>query len=108
MKTIEKINQEWEAMLSRGKMPLFELELKNDEYLLVDLELFPELEEIRFSFDSMELKTWFSGNVKTIHDCKFAIDLTEYDCSLDSVLELIYEEIIQGFICPNDLFPKDE
>lgn len=106
MKTIEKIRQEWQAMVSRGTMPLFELELKNDEYLLVDLELFPELEEICFSFDSMDLPVHFSGNVKTIHDCKFAIDLTEYDCGLDGILELIYEEIIEGFICPNQLFPE--
>ena len=109
MKTnIAKIQQEWDAMLQRGTMPAFELELKDGEYLLVDLVFIPTFEEIRFSFDSMNLKTWFSGNIRTIHDCSFALPVTEYDDSLDALLQCIYEEINQGFIWPNDLYPNEE
>lgn len=104
---IAKINQEWQAMLESGTMPLFELELKDSEYLLCDLEFFSDLEEIRFCFDSMNLKTWFSGNIRTIHDCKFALPITEYDDSLDALLELIMVELNEGFILPNDLYPEE-
>lgn len=108
MKTnITKISQEWQAMLERGTMPCFEIELKDSEYLLCDLEFFSDLEEIRFSFDSMSLKTWFSGNIRTIHDCKFALPITEYDESLDMLLECIYEELNEGFIGANDLYPAE-
>jgi hypothetical protein len=109
MKTnIQKISQEWQAMLERGTMPLFEFALKDGEYLIVNLELFADLEEIRFSFDSMNLKTWFSGNIKEIHDCRFALPITEYDDSLDALLEVIYQEIMEGFILPNGFLPSEE
>lgn len=105
---IQKISQEWQAMLERGTMPLFEIELKDGEFLLVDLELFADLEEIRFSFDSMNLKPWFSGNIKTYSDCGFALPVTEYDDSLDELLEVVMQEISEGFICPNNLHPNEE
>jgi hypothetical protein len=109
MKTnIQKISSEWQAMRERGTLPLFEIELKNNEYLLVDLELYPSFEEIRFTFDSMNLPSHFSGNIKQYHDCKFALPITEYDDSLDALLEVIYEEISGGFILPNDLSPREE
>jgi hypothetical protein len=109
MKTnIQKISQEWQAMRERGIMSLFEIELKDEEYLLVDLELYTPLEEIRFSFDSMNLPSHFSGNIKEYHDCAFALPITEFDDNLDALLEVIYEEITQGFILPNDLFPNEE
>lgn len=104
---IAKIQQEWQAMLSSNTMPLFEIELKDSEYLLCDLEFFPDLEEIRFCFDSLNLKTWFSGNIRTIHDCKFALPITEYDESLDALLEVVYQEITEGFILLNNLYPEE-
>lgn len=104
---IAKINQEWQDMLSSNTMPLFEIELKGGEYLLCDLEFFPELEEIRFCFDSLNLKTWFSGNIRKIHDCKFALPITEGDDSLDELLEVVYQELSEGFILPNGLYPTE-
>ena len=110
MKTnIQKILQEWhKAIFLCNTMPIFEIELKDGEYLLVDLELNAELEEIRFSFDSMNLKTWFSGNIKTYHNCEFALPIREYDGSLDALLEVVMQEISEGFILPNDLYPESE
>lgn len=118
MKTnIAKISQEWQAMLNCGKMPLFEIKLKDGEYLLVDLELCDNPDqanitnvqkEIYFSFDSMNLKTWFSGNIKEYHDCRFALPITEFDDSLDELLEVVMQEISEGFILPNDLYLSEE
>lgn len=107
MNQFDVINQQWNTMLSSGTMPCFEFELKDNEYLLVELELNETNKEIIFSFDSMNLKTWFSGNVKQYHDCKFAIAIDEYTISLDALLELVYEEITEGFIIPNDLLPSE-
>jgi hypothetical protein len=109
MKTnIQSISNQWETMLQGNTIPCFEIGLKDGEYLLVDLELFADLEEIRFSLDSINLKTWFSGNIKQYHDCAFALPITESDDSLDELLEVIYQEITEGFILPNDLFPNEE
>jgi len=108
MKTIEKITNEWQAMLSRGTMPLFEFELKNDEYLIVDIELNADKEAFIFSFDSMDLKTWFSGNVKMVHDCKFSFPLDDYFDNLDYYFQEIYMEVLEGFIIPNNLLPREE
>jgi len=109
MKTnIQKISQEWQATCGRGTMPLFEFALKDGEYLIVNLELFADLEEIRFSFDSMNLKTWFSGNIKQYHDCKFALPIVEFDDSLDALLGVVYLEIMEGFILPNGFLPSEE
>jgi hypothetical protein len=108
MKTnIQKISQEWQSMREIGIMPLFEIELRDREYLLVELELYLPLEEIRFSFDSMNLSSHFSGNIKEYHDCAFALPITEFDDSLDALLEVVYQEISGGFILPNDLFPQE-
>ena len=97
----------WCVMLEQGKIPVFEIELKDNEYLLVDLELNVELEEIRFSFDSMNLKTWFSGSIKSYNENHYALPITEYDDSLDALLELVYQELSEGFILPNGLYPTE-
>lgn len=114
--SFENIVLQWENMLKSGKIPCFEFELKDGEYLLVDLELrdVPNQANIRnvqkeicFSFDYMQLPTWFSGNVKQYHDCKFSLLIEDQDTNLDQVLELVYEEIVGGFIVPNDLLPSE-
>ena len=105
--SFENIVLQWENMLNSGKIPCFEFELKNDEYLLVNLELNETNKEIQFSFDSMNLKTWFSGNVKQYHDCLFALPIDDYCENVDQVLEVIYEEVNEGFIIPNRLFKTD-
>lgn len=107
LSSFENIVSQWENMLRSGKIPCFEFELKNDDYLLVDLELNETNKKIIFSFDSMNLKTWFSGNVKQYHDCKFALPIDDYCVNLDQVLEVIYEEVNEGFIIPNHLFKID-
>lgn len=88
-------------------MPIFEIELNNGDYLLVDLELVSEFKEIRFSFDTMNLKTWFSGETKILNEHLFSISYSEWHGSLDSILEFIYGEVLEGFIIPNNLYKED-
>ena len=51
--------QEWKSMIERGTMPLFEIEIINDEYLLVNLECTNE--GIEFSFCSNDKPVSFDG-----------------------------------------------
>lgn len=108
MKTnITKISQEWQAMLACDTMPLFEISLVNGEYLIVDIELLAEKEEIRFSFDTYAKEVFFSGQIKYCNSCLFALPISEYDESLDELLQEIHSEVLEGFILPNGLCPTE-
>lgn len=107
MSNTESIVQQWENMLSSGKMPLFEIELNNGEYLIVDLVILPEFKDILFCFDTMDLKTWFSGETKILNERLFSVSYAEWYGSLDSILEFIYGEVLEGFIIPNNLYKED-
>lgn len=108
MSNTDSIVQQWENMLSNGKIPLFEIELNSGDYLLVDLELVSESKEIRFSFDAMNLKTWFSGETKILNAHLFSVSYAEWCGGLDSILEFIYGEVLEGFIIPNNLDKEEQ
>ena len=108
MSNSESIVQQWrKAVILCNTMPIFEIELKNDEYLIVDLELMIESKEIQFSFDTMNLKTWFSGETKILNEHLFSVSYAGSEFSLDEILQFIYDEVLEGFIVPNDLFKED-
>jgi hypothetical protein len=100
-----KITMQWDDMLNRGIMPLFELEMKCDEYLLVELEVVNN--GIKFSFDNEHKNTAFDGEVVEINDCNFILPFDEYNDNLDNYLETILENINEGYFIPNDLYPID-
>ena len=97
-------------------IPLFEIELKNDEYLIVELSvkykkskkgtLYPA--GLTFSFDNREqvapykpLPTYFDGTVKGKNG-RYWLPFDE--CFyLDQHLETVYDNIMTGFIYPNNL-----
>ena len=95
------IKEQWNEMLNRGCMPLFELEIIGDEHLLVDLSVSDK--GIEFSFDAEGLQTSFDFNIEKIHSNKFVLLFDEYYDDLDSYLELIHENLMEGFITPNQL-----
>jgi hypothetical protein len=95
------IKKQWNEMLNRGTMPLFEVELKDDQYLLVDLALTDE--GVEFSFDSEDLPVSFDGDIETIHSNRYLLPFDEYVESLDSYLELISDNLSEGYLFPNDL-----
>ncbi len=103
----EKAKQEWDSFLQRGGLPCFEIEIKDNEYLLVELSLTSA--GITFSFDRMDLGVAFSGNVEPVgegfHTWLYQAD---FDFSLDENLQNVYSEIIEGFIIPNDLMATEE
>ncbi len=106
MENIKKaINSQWQAMLNYGKIPLFEIELSNGDYLLVDIDYKQGDDFISFSFPSFDddsLPAYFDGEIKK-HGSQYHVMLDPYFESLDSYLELIYNNIIECYIIPNDL-----
>lgn len=102
MENIKKaINNQWQAMLNYGKIPMFEIALNNGDYLLVDIDYTQGNGYISFSFDD-SLPVFFDGEIKK-HGGNYHVMLDPYFESLDSYLELIYNNIIEGYIIPNDL-----
>jgi len=102
MENIKKaINSQWQSMLNYGKIPCFEIELSNGDYLIVDIDYREGDNYISFSFDD-SLPVYFDGEIKK-HGSQYHVMLDPYFESLDSYLELIYNNIIEGYIIPNDL-----
>ncbi len=95
------IYNQWQSMLNYGKIPCFEIELSNGDYLLVDIDYTQGDEHISFSFDD-SLPVFFDGEIKK-HGGNYHVILDPYFESLDSYLELIYNNILEGYIIPNDL-----
>ena len=107
MENIKKaIFNQWQSMLDYGKIPCFEIELSNGDYLLVDIDYTQGEDYISFYFDD-SLKTWFDGEIKK-HGGGYKVMLDDCFSSLDSYLQLIYNNIIEGYIIPNDLLLCDD
>jgi len=103
MQDIKKaINSQWQDMLNYGKIPCFEIELSNGDYLVVDIDYREGDNYISFSFDD-SLPVFFDGDIKK-HGSNYRVILDNCFSSLDSYLELIYDNILEGYIFPNNLF----
>ena len=96
---IKSVKKEFENMQC---MPLFEFELLNDEYLIVNLYMVKK--GIEFHFDSNNLPVAFSGDVIKTGDDVYLIKCDEYNTTLDCYLEAISGEIVDGYIMNNGLY----
>lgn len=107
--TIERLQNDWQAMLDRGTIPLFEIGVNHaDEYLIVDIEF--DSNGLIFTLGIDGDARYFSGNVKQ-HDGGgfiYEFDEPEFLQSLDYYLQEVYQEIVEGFILPNGLYLMDE
>ena len=95
------IKEQWNEMINRGAMPLFEVELKDNEYLLVNLAIVEE--GIEFSFDSNDLPVSFDGDIETIHSNRYLLPFDEYVESIDSYFETILDNLNDGYLYSNNL-----
>tara|TARA_R110000851_G_scaffold264328_1_gene416889 strand:+ start:843 stop:1520 length:678 start_codon:yes stop_codon:yes gene_type:complete len=94
------IGKQWDEMLSRGIMPLFELEIINDEYLLVELSIVDK--GIEFVFDSDNKPVSFDEEIVLIHDNRYLLPFDDND-NLDRNLEIIMQNLNEGYLLPNNL-----
>ena len=103
MQDIKKaINSQWQEMLNYGKIPMFEIELSNSEYLIVDIDYQTGDDYISFSFDD-SLPVFFDGDIKK-HGGRYRVMLDDCFNNLDNYLQLIHENILEGYILPNNLW----
>jgi len=103
MQDVKKaINSQWRAMLNYGKIPMFEMGLSNGDYLLVDINYTQGEDHISFSFDD-SLPVFFDGEIKK-HGNEYRVMLDDCFDNLDNYLQLIHENILEGYILPNNLF----
>lgn len=99
--TINTMKTEWQAMLDRGIIPCFEYQISEADWLLVDLEFTDE--GLEFSFDSDNKQVSFDGGIKIINDNRYMLPWDLY-MSLDSHLEMINENMIEGYLLVNGLY----
>ena len=97
------IRTEWENMISSGIIPVIEYQAGENDWVVVDIQLSDDNKEIEFSFDSDNKKTWFSGDVIVINDNYYKITV-DPDMSLDEHIQLIDQEMTEGYLLPNGLF----
>lgn len=110
-----------EQFASMNKMPLFEIAMVDDEYLLVNLAIKYKASKtgsqypvgINFSFDQRQpvapynnLPVFFDGTITGKNGYYFyPFD----DCfSLDEHLQEIHSNIVEGFLIPNNLLADEE
>ena len=100
------IYSQWQDMLKNGIIPCFEIETINGDYLLVDIDYQAGNNYISFSFDD-SLPVFFDGEIKK-HGGEYRVMLDDCFDNLDSYLQVIYDNIIEGYIIPNDLLLCDD
>jgi hypothetical protein len=102
---INTIKSEWQSMLDRGIIPCFEYQISEDDWLLVDIK-FNE-EGLEFSFDSDNKRVAFDGDITVIYNNHYRVPF-DLDMSLDGHLELISDNIVDGYLLVNDLYYCEE
>lgn len=97
------IQEQFGTVIGRGTLPVFELEIKDEDgsedYLLVNVSIGDV--GVYFSFND-EYDTAFDGEIEK-HGGSYLVKYDEWCDSLDAVLELVHENIIEGYIIPNNL-----
>ena len=103
MQDVKKaINSQWQEMLNYGKIPLLEILLNNGDYLVVDVNYTQGDDFISFSFDD-SLPVFFDGEIKK-RGGSYHVILDDCFNNLDNYLEIIYGNILEGYILPNNLW----
>ena len=99
------IRVQWDSMINRGIMPLLELQTGDSDYLIVDIALSDDNDCLIFSFDKYDLcDTFFSGEIDHVIGNNYQLNIDECFENLDSYLEQINSEMIEGYLLPNNLY----
>lgn len=102
-----RVCEEWREMIAKGTIPCFEFKTQVDEYLIVDISIAEDGKYLFFSFDVDGRPTWFSGAVDIETENTFGLPI-DNDFSLDGHLQQIHDEIVEGYLLPNNLFCDKE
>lgn len=105
----EMLRREWQAMLDRGIIPVFEFGHGGGEFTTVEIQYKHwRGAGIYFDIDSPleNPEFYFSGDVKK-RNGSYYLPADKFTNSLHELLEQIHTEIIEGYIIPNDLYVID-
>jgi hypothetical protein len=90
---------QFEEMLQRGVIPFLEYELFNGEFLTVEIQA--TVKGLEFSADFNDLHCFFDGQI--VGSGNFWLLPYDLDFSLDQHLELIDQNIRDGYIIAHSL-----
>ena len=102
------LHAQFNQILDRGNIPCFEYEISNGDYLLVDIQITDKqanTQGLLFSFDTDNKPVSFYGDIVTFENNNnlFLLPFDEYSEDLDYYLQGLYENIIEGYLIPNEL-----
>ncbi len=98
---MQTLKTQFQTMLANNIIPVFEFEMSNDEYLVVNIYL--DDKGIGFEFDNDNLPVSFDGEIENEGDT-WLLPFDECFEELDHYLQMISENITDGFLIPNDLY----
>ena len=98
------LDQQWQAMLDSAILPVFEIETRTGDFIMVDLCWRDDA--LFFEFDTLGLPVYFDGDIRQYEDYLFSLPYDEYMENLDAYLEVVYGNIVEGFLIPNKLEKK--
>lgn len=103
------LRAQWEAMINRGIMPIFNHDLSNGDILTVNVQLEADDSGLLFNLDAWEaegLEPYFSGAIEQ-RGHRYFLPFDEYEDSLDAYLAQLADEILEGYLVPNGLYIED-
>lgn len=99
----EKCKKDMDNFLRRGGIPVIEYRLPDDEWLVVNIEIIDRgvlfILDHHISNDDL----WFSGSILQDGN-EFIMPYDDHMEDLDSYLQEIDREIIEGYLIPNNLY----
>ena len=104
------LQEQWDDMLTGGTIPVIEYryiaEDGSTEFIIVDIILHTGPMSAGLFFDLQDTggnkKPWFSGEIKR-KGGQYYLPADVYTTGLDSMLQQIDLEIMEGYILPNNL-----
>jgi len=99
------ISAQWQAMINAGHIPVIEYKLNNGDWLMADIEY--KGDYFLFSFDQDNKPCFFDGII-TGDNGFYRYPLDECFESLDHYLQEIHQNIVEGFLIPNNLDCAEE
>lgn len=96
----QAINEQWQAMINSDRIPVMEYKLANGDWLVVEINY--QENYLAFSFDQDNKPCFFDRCIKGDNGF-YRYPLDEYFDSIDHYLQEIHQNIIEGFLIPNNL-----
>lgn len=102
---MDTLKEQFNDYTENGILPLFELEMVDGDWLIVNLSA--DDKGIVFDFDQDGKDVWFDGEVEQLGEGRYLYPFCDW-FDLDSHLAEVLANIQDGFLSPNSLFPLGE